>query len=162
MGLRPALRRTIVVDRGFSEDDRRRIGEAIVEHIVTRTKKGLGVGGKKLQGPDGDGKYSQAYKDHRDFKAAGKSGSTVNLTLTGDMLTSLEVVDVSQPGFIVLGFTDEDDNDKAAFMLEKNYNFFGIDETEKRKILQRFGQPSPIPNIDESIVRNFLRRAFGG
>ncbi len=161
MGLRGPLTHTIVVSLGFTEDQRRSIGQAAVEFIVSRTKRGLGIDGVKLQGPDGDGKYSKSYKDSNEFKAGGKSGSRVNLTLTGDMLTSMDVVDVSRDGIIILGFTDDDDNDKASFMQEKNYNFFGLSEREKRKILERFGQPSNIPDIDQGLVRSFLRRALG-
>lgn len=159
MGLRPPLRRTIVVDPGFSAEQRRAIGEEILLFIKTRSKRGKAVGGGPLLGPDNDGRYSKNYVETREFKAAGKSKGKVNLTLTGDMLNGMDVISTSA-GQIVIGFPDSDVNDKAVFMQEKGYNFFGISEAEKQTILSKF-KLNKIPSIDQNIVKTFLRGIIG-
>ena len=128
---------TMFVDPAFNFDGRQDIGNAAFDYIRTRSKNGLGVGGKPF------GKYSKAYKKQRDFINAGKTGETrVNLTLTGDMLDSMEVLDASIAGRIVIGYPDGDESDKSVFMEEKGYAFLGLDSDEISSILSDFSEPS--------------------
>lgn len=162
MGIRPPLTRTYVVDPRFDEATRRQIGEAIVEYIFRRSKRGQGKDQQPLRGPDGDARYSDSYVNSVEFKAAGKSGRRPNMTLTGDMLTSMAVTNVSARGRVTIGFLDDADNDKAWFMMEKNYNFFELSERELQQILNRFGQTTQTPQIDRGVVNAFLRNIFRG
>jgi hypothetical protein len=72
------------------------IGEALVETIRERAESGKGLKFSedgsarevKLKSP-----YSKTYAESLDFAAAGKSKNKVNMTLTGDMLASIQVRD---------------------------------------------------------------------
>ena len=161
MGLTPPLRLTVNVPLTLTERERIAVGEEVIDYIRNRARRGLGVGNKPLRGPDGDGKYSKSYKESAEFKAAGKTGSKVNLTFSGEMLFAMEVQDVSQAGRVIIGFGDDDNNDKAVFLLEKNYEWFGLTEDERLKIVSKF-QGSTTPSIDSSLVESFLRGLFRG
>jgi hypothetical protein len=84
------------IDPGYSEPERRAIADDIIEHIRERTLKGLDKNGEPFPG------YSDTYKHSIDFKIAGK-GNKVDLTQTGDMLSSLQLLEDS-PGHIVIGY----------------------------------------------------------
>lgn len=69
---------------------RRNIGEALIDIVLKRTEAGYGVtnGGDevKLKG------YSAEYIASDEFKAFGKSKGKVNMTLTGSMLASVDIL----------------------------------------------------------------------
>lgn len=72
------------------------IADLIIDEIIVRTEQGVGVShvnkdtgvGRPKQFPG----YSDEYADSLDFKLAGKSKSEVDLTLTGEMLGSIELL----------------------------------------------------------------------
>ena len=162
MGLRPPLTITINVPLTFNESERRRVGKLAIDHIRDRSKRGLGVGGQRLRGPDGDGKYSQSYKNSAEFKAVGKTGSRVNLTFSGEMLFAMEI-ESTRPGQVIIGFgDDEENNDKAAFLKEKNYDFFGLSQSEEQEIIKRAGVNAEVAEISDTLISNFLRDLFRG
>jgi len=69
------------------------VGQAIIDRIEKRTvEDNVDVGGKKFIGYDDD------YVDSEEFAEFGKSRGDINLTLTGDMMDSL---DFSQSGSTV-------------------------------------------------------------
>jgi hypothetical protein len=76
-GLKDKLRE-YVADTAFKQ----LYGQRVVDMIVERTHSGIDRQGRSL------GTYSKAYKDSLVFGIYGKS-NPVNLTLTGDMLESL-------------------------------------------------------------------------
>jgi len=156
MGARPPLTYTMGVPLSLSESERTRVGEAAIDYMRSRAQRGRGVGNKRLRGPDGDGKYASSYVNSSEFKATGKTAGRVNLTFSGQMLFSMEVQDVSRPGQVVIGFSDEDSNDKAVFLQEKNYDWFGLDENERRRIISNFVGGTE-PSIDPGFVSDFLR-----
>jgi hypothetical protein len=86
---------TIQLPSDYSKDDALTVAEEILHYIVERTKEGKGKDGKSFPG------YSSSYKKSFDFKVAGK-GEKVNLTLSGEMLDSLEVISASR-GKVVIG-----------------------------------------------------------
>ena len=88
------------------------LGQAFIDQIVERTKSGKGlnpVTGRniKLRSP-----YSKEYANSLEFDAAGKSRNNVNLTLSGDMLRSIDVLDV-KANTIKIGIDDTEEAAKA-------------------------------------------------
>ena len=49
----------------------------------------------------------------------------------------------------------------TVFLLEKNYEWFGLSEDERLKIVSKF-QSNTTPSIDSSLVDSFLRGLFRG
>ena len=154
------------MDPKFNADERRGIGRAIIEHIQLRTEKGHGVGNRPFRNKEGKREYSERYQDSREFAIGGKSKGPINLSLTGDMLVSLEVLDISLAGRIVIGIDDPENEDKARWMREKGYHFMGISDAEKELILARFSKLTPnqvrASNLSEEIAEQLLRELLDG
>lgn len=124
------MRTEINLPEGFDTEDSQELADEILSYILDRTKKGEGMDGKKFAG------YSNSYANSFDFKVAGKSKNKVNLTLSSEMLDSLEVLSASSKK-IVIGF--EKGNEEINGRAEGN-------------ILGTYGQSSPIAGK----ARNFL------
>ena len=85
------------VDFSDSKSLKLAIGEALAERIRERAGDGQGLEFSsdgsaktvKLKSP-----YSKMYAESLDFLAAGKSKNKVNMSLTGDMLASIQVEDL--------------------------------------------------------------------
>lgn len=135
------------IDTAYDFDSRRQIGKAAVQYIVDRSRSGLGIGGKPF------GKYSKAYMHHQDFKVAKDGEVEVNLTLTGDMLDTLDVIDASVAGRIVIGYEDGPESDKSVFMEDKGYAFLGLTDSEIESILSDFEDPTVSLN---DVIRELL------
>lgn len=150
----------VFVNPNFTSDQREQIGNAIVEYIQNRTKRGRGINNQPFTNKLGQTRYTKAYENHRDFKAAGKSTRPINLTLTGEMIDSIEILDISLAGKIIIGIADGNVADKARYMREKGYNFLSLSENEKTLILSKFN--NQIVNISDSFATNLLRSLFGG
>lgn len=148
------------IDPKYSFEDRKRIGNAAIKYIVNRTKSGRGVGNKLF------GQYSKSYTETDEFEIAGKKPGKVNLTLTGDMLDSIEILDASLAGRIIIGFSSDDEKNKAQWMFEKGYDFLGLTVTEKNLILSEFktpiGESRIVESISPSFTQGLLRRLIGG
>jgi hypothetical protein len=100
------------------------IGQEIIESIRENTQSG-----KSRRGTDFK-KYSIGYIKSLDFIAFGKSEGQVNLTLTGDMLDSMEVSKIGRDT-IEIGFMDTENAAKAAGHIKGSNNlpvrdFFGL------------------------------------
>ena len=96
-----------LVDVDLSDEDtlKREISQAIIDKVVDRTESGRDSSGASM------GKYSESYKNSLDFKAFGKS-DPVDLKLTSDMLTSVDIVKESG-NKVTLGLIGELQNAKA-------------------------------------------------
>ena len=81
----------------FTARQRKKVADLVIDHIIERTQKGYDKDGDKFP------PYSEEYTKSLDFRIAGKSKSRVDLTLSGDMLASLELLD-SNRGKIRIGF----------------------------------------------------------
>lgn len=90
------IKKEILLPNDYSADDAQTVAEEILNFIVERTKKGKGSDGEPFPG------YSKSYKDSLEFKIGGKSNK-VDLTLSGEMLDTLEVLQAKK-GKIVIGF----------------------------------------------------------
>lgn len=122
------IKKEILLPKEYSDEDAQTVANEILNFIVERSKKGLGSDGEKFPG------YSDSYMKSHDFKVAGKS-KKVNLTLSGEMLDSLEVLQAKK-GKIIIGF------EKGSEMNER----------AEGNILGTYGSSTPNP----SKARNFI------
>lgn len=149
---------TAFVDPRYNEAERKRIGIEIINYIVERTKNGVGIGKKDFKS-----KYSSNYTKTAEFKIADKTPKDVNLTLSGDMLDAIEVLETST-GRIQIGFKTAFENDKSVWVERKGFRFLGVTDKELNQILKDFGPPStPLTpaDISESFTESFIRGIFG-
>jgi len=148
----------IRIPNTLNAEDREQLGNEIVRFIIDRTRKGLDKNNVPFRG------YSENYKDHIDFQNAGKS-NRVNLTLTGEMLNTLEV-QAHGPGFIRIGFSDTDSNDKAFYSREKGRDFLGISAKDLQLLLTKFLDRTPQQREQQQIISSvaeaFLRDLLNG
>lgn len=117
-------------------DDRRlrlKVGNEIVQAIKQNTQSGLDKKGRSFK------KYSDSYKKSFPFKVFGKSGS-VDLTLTGDMLDTMEVIEDDSES-VTVGWQDEQQKLKAenhihGVTLPKR-DFLGLPDAILNKIVEK-------------------------
>lgn len=144
---------TVPISKKYSEDERSAIAQDIIDFVVSRTKKGIDKDGGKLPAYSGQkkkGKYSQPYVDSTNFKAAGKSASKLNLTLSGDMLAAMrELTNKSTSGKLAIGYSK---SDPEAGRVEGNVlgtygkskpvtegrDFLGISQKDLDRILKKY------------------------
>lgn len=133
----------VEIPEEYKGEVREAIGAEILAHIRERTLKGIDVDGKKFP------KYSKAYENSVNFRAAGKSKGKVDLTLSGDMLAYLEVVKESE-GELVVGYSDDssqagkaEGNQIGSYGKDKGdpskaRRFIGISKDAVQKILSKY------------------------
>lgn len=126
--------------------------QALIDKMVERTQEGRDVNGKLFP------KYSTSYVNSLPFKVFGKSKNDVNMTLTGDMLASIEP-EIDQ-GKIKLSVTGSE-NILKAFAHMTGYKghpvldgkpkreFFGVSDAELEKIKRKF-----IPDLSKEAKKN--------
>lgn len=127
----------------YGPSERKAIGVDVVTKIRERTEeRGVDKSGRTFA------KYSDGYKKSLDFKIAGKS-SKVDLTLSGDMLGALKVLDTSSNGTIVIGFErGSEENARAEGNILGSYgktpgtgprrDFLGLPGREIQEILKYY------------------------
>ncbi len=110
-----------------------------IEHIRKRTESNEFMPGAKAS--EGAHKYSDDYAHSLAFKAAGKSKSDVNMELTGDMIATMDVLEINGNS-ITIGWDDPLQSAKAF-----NHNtgdtvpkrpFFGLADSEVKDIASKF------------------------
>lgn len=114
--------------RGFisSTDFKREFGLRVIDAIITRTQdKNLDKNNNKLFKP-----YADSYINSDAFKVYGKTKNDINMTLTGEMLNSMDVVKISRSS-IDIGFISKTQNDKAHGHINGIKRRFG--QTKKKK-----------------------------
>lgn len=157
---------TVFIDPAFDATERSAIGREIIDYIVNRTTKGKGIDNVPFKSSDGTTAYAKTYQKHRDFSTGGKNNRPINLTLTGDMLNSIEVLDNTLAGRIVIGISDGENADKAGWLQERGYKFLGVSEKEQANILSKFKKLTTAEvtgsKLSESVARNFLKGLLGG
>lgn len=127
------IRKEILLPSDYDSEDANTVAEEILQFIIERTQRGYGSDGDKFPG------YSKLYKDSDAFKLGGKSNK-VDLTLSGEMLDTLQVLSAAK-GKIVIGFPRGDDMNGRA----------------EGNILGSYGQSSP----NSSKARNFMELSDG-
>jgi hypothetical protein len=143
--------------RALDQDVRETFFQLALERLLERTASGRDIENKIFPA------YSEQYKNSLAFAAFGK-GNTPNLELTGDMLTSIQIIDQT-PTKMVVGVS----SDQAP----KAYNHMVGDTVPKRAFLgwtdeelediamefvPQFGQQEDEPTISDSQILNLLGR----
>jgi len=110
------MKTTIKVRKDLDEIQRRAVAQEVIDHIVKRSKAGKDRFGKSFPG------YSKSYTESKDFEIAGKSKSRVNLTLSGELLDSLKLLE-QRKGQITIGYDagDTELNAKAEGNIKGTY-----------------------------------------
>lgn len=127
--------------------ERVEIGRKVIDHILYRTRS---------QSKDKDGNsfpgYTKGYKKSLDFRNANKTGK-VTLTLTGDMLDTLDILSHGE-GYIDIGYeTGSGEADKVEGNVIGSYgrtanaskarDFLGISESALKTIVDEVVAASP-------------------
>lgn len=108
--------------------DREAVAYAVIDEIVERTQnRSRNKDGRKFSN------YSKAYIKSLDFELAGKS-KKVNLTMTGDMLAALDLLEADDKKITIGYEKNSDENDKAEGNIKGTYG----DEGRKRKTPRNF------------------------
>lgn len=117
-------------------------GRRVIDRIIERTQESnIDKKGKQFTG------YSESYVKSLAFDIYGKSKSDVNLTLTSEMLSNMQVTSIDSRG-VEISFPSQDQNDKAHGHINgipRKYgktkgkvvrDFFGLPEKEQQDILK--------------------------
>lgn len=145
----------ITIPKGYSSLEKQAIGVEIVRFIQRRTADGLDKNGNEFAG------YSDSYIKSLNFKIAGKSKGDVNLTLSGDMLGALDVLDVNK-NKIRVGYEDgsnenaiADGNIRGTYGNTKSVgpkrNFLGISKADLAEILINYDDEDHAQTVLDSI-----------
>ena len=162
------MKAIIPIPKDYRPDKRAAIAQDIIDYLIERTREGKGEGGKKFPG------YSDSYKKSLDFSIAGK-GSTVDLTLTGEMLDSLAILN-EKSGELVIGYEKDDEvNGRAEGNILGSYggdpnpkrarNFLALTDKEIRAILARYpldDKEERRAAVNDSIKAGELARSYLG
>jgi phage gpG-like protein len=113
-------------------------GQRLVDQIVDRTQDSLDKNGKPL------GTYKASYKDTVIFKLYKGNKQTVDLTLTGDMLSSLRAR--PKGNYIIINLEGEENRSKAQGHISGIYgkkgrtaprDFLGLPKDVEEKIMKQ-------------------------
>lgn len=128
---------------GLSRTEKLDIADRVIEFILRRTEGGKDKDGKNFP------KYSKEYVKSLDFRVAGKSRGSVNLTLSGDMLAAIELLnpEVSRNVLrIGIPASDTENSAKAEGNIKGSYggspnprkarDFLGIKKSDLDKIIE--------------------------
>ena len=126
------------------DDLKNAIGQAIIDKMVERSEKGKDLRGNSLE------KYKKSYKQSDQYEAFGKS-SKVNMTLSGGMLSRMDILD-STGNEIKIGWDDSTENAKAFNHMTGDTvtkrQFFGMSASAVKEVIEDF--QSEIDDIKES------------
>lgn len=154
-----------------SQSKNREVREAFFQvaydKLLERLDQGIGADGKKL------GKYSKAYMDSLAYAAFGKD-STVNMQLSGDMISSIDIVNQDDKKMKV-AFKGQDENAKAFAHMTgfqghptldgkvKPRKFFGWSDDELLEIAQEFKprQETRQSAVSDAQIISLFDRLFG-
>lgn len=158
---------TIEIPDEYGPLERQAIAAEVLDFIRTRTQeKSVDKNNKPFP------KYSKEYLDSLDFKIGGKS-KKVDLTLSGDMLGALDLIN-HKKGQLLIGFQNgSEENARADGNIRGTYgkssstgkarDFLGISSTDLQSIIDKYpsdrskdralavlnGTAPPIDNEDE-------------
>lgn len=141
----------------LKKSQRLKIAKDVIEHILTRTRKGIDQFGKPFK------PYSESYKSNSEFISNGKT-SLVDLTLTSEMLSGLMLLNQGS-GFVKIGFVvGSVANNKASWSkAEDNHvsrKFLGIQSKALSKIVRK--QKVPRRTSIEEVNDDFLTGVIVG
>jgi transposase-like protein len=141
--------------------------QAVIDKIVERTQSSRDVNGKVFDA------YSKSYKESLAFKVFGKSNK-VDMTLTGDMLGSIDKLDETRDTATIA--ITGDDNILKAFAHITSFeghkyldgkvpkrDFFGVTEKEIDSIVSNFTpDQSPEATANDAAIVSKLLNVLGG
>lgn len=155
------LKEMFGVDVSAHPEIREAVAGTILEKIRERTLNGAGFGGA----PFNFGVYSDEYAESIEFQAAGKDQQEVNMSLSGDMLGLMDLIDQGGNS-IEIGWEDPTQNAKAF-----NHNtgdtvpkrpFFGLSKAEVREISEELSDAVKEAAGSQQQSRDqFVERALG-
>jgi hypothetical protein len=126
----------------------------VARTIRERTAKGIDKNGVPFV------EYSEEYIKSLEFAIARKSPSQVNLRLTNEMLTDVEVIDVDPArGTITVGITDASSQAKAHGHITGAggrlpvRDFLGVSQSEFATILSKVPEPTRLIKAEEEFRR---------
>lgn len=132
------IKKRIDLPNEWSEDDLRQAFVLINNIIVERTRNNISSTGKRFPN------YSKSYSQSLEFELAGKSRTDPNLTLTGNMLESIQLLEVGT-GYIIIGYeAGTEENDKAVWAERENgeenkrgpaRKFLGLQDFELEQVI---------------------------
>lgn len=125
--------------KSLSKEDRKALAEDIVDYIRKNAERGKGAP-TSIDSPEVISryrtfkKYTEIYEKSLDFKIAGKNkGQTPDMTLSGDMLAELDVIDVKKDK-IIIGYDPSSENaGKAEGNIRGTYGQSGNGNPKVRK-----------------------------
>jgi hypothetical protein len=148
---------TITLNKKYNKVERKAIAQDVLDYIRQRTaKEGKDRYGRSM------GTYSKSYKNSLAFKQK-RSKSLVNLTLTGDMLTDMDLLN-DRSGQITIGFQDgTHENAKAQGHISgklgraraKPRDFLGISNVKLQEILKKYPLRDELTRL-ENVLLNVL------
>lgn len=154
----------VKVSKKYDNVELRAIGQEVIDYIVKRTQEGKDKNNRDFPGyteKGVNGRKINGYVDSLDFRIAGKSKRDVNLTLSGDMLSLLQVLKIEE-GKIVIGYKSGDKINgrvegnvlgtygQSSPIRGKKRDFLGIKTSDLRKeILTNY----PLSDREESLAR---------
>ena len=152
--VRRDMRKTVLTEQ-FKRD----FGIRAIDKIVDRSKSGIDKNGKRFPG------YSQSYISSLEFQIYGKSPGTVNLTLTGEMLASMEIRTTGRG--LSIEMADQDNADKAHGIITgqqgkwgKRRDFLGLPQSDENEIMRRVMEINYSPS--QSLLNLLSETAVGG
>lgn len=98
---------SITPPQDFTPAMRQVLGKEVTEFIRQRSENGKDKNNVNFK------PYSKEYVKSQDFKNAGKKEGDINLTLSGDMLATLDVLS-ERSDKIIIGFENHSDENKKA------------------------------------------------
>lgn len=140
---------------GFSpsETQKEQIGQAIIDRIIDRTESNKSVNGTGFK------KYSKQYINSEEFELYGKNPGDINLTLKGDMLNSIDIID-STRDTITIGFDDPTEEKKAANhqkgVTVPSRPFFGVTKSDINTIKKDFINEEEVQEEERQTLASFF------
>lgn len=156
----------IVLPEYLTPRQRKAVAAELIDVIVERTQSGKGVKGKAkggiYQGTYSFPGYSDVYKNSFEYKKVKKKTGKVDLTLSGDMLGALELLE-EDTGKVVIGYEEgSEENARADGNIRGTYgdsapsekkarNFLGVTKAELADVLDRYPNTKK-GRVNEEIV----------
>ena len=160
---------------GVSLRGRAALKEAVAQQLIDIIQKRAESGKGVSFSPSGRSQevslrrpYSKKYAETDEFKAAGKSRGRVNMSLKGDMLGLMDVVQI-KGNTVRIGWNDREEELKAHGHMTgqegKNPKmqrpFFGVTNSDLRKVKKEFAGElrealKAEPSSREALIANFL------
>lgn len=157
------LKEILGIDVSNNQEIKDAIGQAIIDRIIERTESGKSIHGKDFKKAEPDSNYSHEYRDSHTFKAYGKNNNKINMTLTGNMLGTMDIIK-DEKNKITIGWDDPTENAKAY-----NHNFgdtvpkrefFGITTGEINEIARKY-KPDLMTNENDERLLNKIAKLIG-